>query len=312
MRPTNTSIFGDTVNYVVYYNGFQAGYTDALNTDDEWVWSHLMYYCSQIMDVSGFFTIISLGYWGFTLAACRRLTRNNVYVSLLFCMGALSFYSYGINGIRNGLACSMVLYAFSFLCGSKIDKIKALIIAFFAYNIHHSTALPIFMAIVSIYVIRKFKTAYIFWILSILVSLIAGGAISSFFAGLGFDDRLSYLSTEPKLGEFSSVGFRWDFLVYSAMPIILGVYIAIKKGIKDRLYFILINTYTLSNAFWVMVIRASYSNRFAYLSWFLYPIVLAYPLMKMDVWGKDQGKRASQIMLAHIGFTWFMQTFYWK
>ena len=93
------------------------------------------------------------------------------------------------------------------------------------------------------------------------------------------------------------------------MPIVLGYYVVIKRGIQDRTYTILLNTYTLANAFWVMVIRANYSNRFAYLSWFMYPIVLAYPLLRLDVWGDMQGKRLKQIMLAHIGFTWFMATF---
>ena len=108
---------------------------------------------------------------------------------------------------------------------------------------------------------------------------------------------------------FSHTGFRWDFLLYSMMPIVLGYYVVIKRGIQDRTYTILLNTYTLANAFWVMVIRANYSNRFAYLSWFMYPIVLAYPLLRLDVWGDMQGKRLKQIMLAHIGFTWFMATF---
>lgn len=132
--------------------------------------------------------------------------------------------------------------------------------------------------------------------------------MTTMFAGLGFDDRLSYL-TDYDIGMFSHTGFRWDFLLYSMMPIVLGYYVVIKRGIQDRTYTILLNTYTLANAFWVMVIRANYSNRFAYLSWFMYPIVLAYPLLRLDVWGDMQGKRLKQIMLAHIGFTWFMATF---
>ena len=94
------------------------------------------------------------------------------------------------------------------------------------------------------------------------------------------------------------------------MPILLGYYVVIKRGISDKVYLILLNTYTISNAFWVMIIRANFSNRFAYLSWFMLPIVLAYPLFKFDIWGDSQGKRASQIMLAHVGFTWFMAVVY--
>lgn len=308
-RPISGYYFGDTSNYARTYAFMQQGYIGEIDSG-EWLWNNLMYACSQTMDVSAFFTLVDIGYFGFTLWACKRLTPNNVLVMLLFNLGALSFYTYGTNGIRNGLACSIVLVFLSYIQGTTKDKIIAAVLAFIAFNIHHTTALPILMAVISIYCVKSFKSAYIFWILSILISLVAGSTITSLFAGLGFDDRLSYL-TNMDDGMFSHTGFRWDFLIYSMMPIILGYYVIIKKGIQDRTYTMLLNTYTLANAFWVMVIRANYSNRFAYLSWFMYPIVLAYPLLKLDIWGAIQGKRLKQIMLAHVGFTWFMSTFYW-
>lgn len=307
-RPISGIYFGDTPTYAQFFNLIQAGYIP--DFEGEWAWNHLMYVCAQFMDVSAFFTIVAAGYFGFTLWACRRLTPNNVLVSLLFCLGAFSFYTYGTNGIRNGLACSLILLYLSYLGGTKKDKIIAAAIAFVAFNIHHSTGLPILMSVISLFFIRSFKWAYTFWILSILISLVAGGAVTSFFASLGFDERVSYLQATMDSDTFRHTGFRWDFLIYSMMPIILGYYIIYKRGIRNATYEVLLNTYTLSNAFWVMVIRANYSNRFAYLSWFMYPIVLAYPLLKLDIWGDLQGKRLKQIMLAHVGFTWFMSTIY--
>ena len=61
-----------------------------------------------------------------------------------------------------------------------------------------------------------------------------------------------------------------------------------------------------ANAFWIMVIRAEFSNRFAYLSWFLYPIVLAYPLLKLKIWPKTQGNKTAVIMAGHLAFTLLM------
>lgn len=310
-RPISGFYFGDTSNYAHTYYLMQAGYIGEGNSS-EWLWNNLMYACSKVMGVNGFFTLIDIGYFGFTLWACKRFTPNNVIFSLTMCFGALSFYSYGTNGIRNGLACSLIILMLSFLIGNRRNQLIALFISFIAYNIHHSTLLPILVSVVSLYCIKSFKWAYCFWALSIVISLIAGGAVSSMFASLGFDDRLSYLTTNQVDGMFSRTGFRWDFLIYSMMPIALGYYVIIKKGIRNCTYELLINTYTLANAFWVMVIRANYSNRFAYLSWFMYAIVLAYPLLKMDIWGNQQGKRARQILLAHVGFTWFMATFYWS
>lgn len=309
MRPISGRYFVDTVTYAESYDMMQH-HTPVLSEKGEWVWRQFMYYCSQVMGVQMFFTIVSVGYFGFTLWSCKRLTPNNVLVAFLFCLGAFSCFSYSTNGIRNGLACSMVLLSLSFVTGNNKDKIIAAVIAFVAFNIHHSTGLPILMAVVSLLFIRSFKWAYTFWIVSILISLVAGEEITSFFASLGFDDRVSYLQSKMDENAFRHTGFRWDFLIYSMMPILLGYYIIYRRGIRNATYEFLLNTYTLSNAFWVMVIRANFSNRFAYLSWFMYPIVLVYPLLKVDVWGANQGKNLKLIMFAQVAFTWFMVTIY--
>lgn len=313
MRPISGRVFGDTATYATYFANYKAGFTPDIWTSNESVWLYFIVSCAKVMDVSEFFTVVDLLYFGLTLFTCKRLMPKNVMLAFLFCLAALSFFSYGTNGIRNGLACSAVLFMLTYINGKKKEKIIAIVIALLAIGIHRSTALPILMSVISVYFIKSFKWVYIFWLLSIFISLTIGNSVAVLFESLGFDYRMtSYLYSIEYNDQFSHIGFRWDFLIYSMMPIILGYYIIIKKGIKDRTYFVLLNTYTLSNAFWVMVIRASFSNRFAYLSWFLYPIVLAYPLFKLDIWGDEQGKRAAQIMLAHVGFTWFMTTFYWS
>lgn len=312
MRPISGRVFGDTANYAAFFALCKTGVTPDISASGENVWLYFIVTCSKVMSVSDFFTIVDLLYFGLTLFACKRLMPKNVLLAFLFNLAALSFFSYGTNGIRNGLACSAVLLMLSYINGKKKEKAIAIIIACFVLGIHKSTALPIVMSVASVYFIKSFKWAYAFWLLSIVISLTFGNSVAIIFESLGFDDRMSsYLYSTEFNDQFSHTGFRWDFLTYSVMPIILGYYIIIKKGIKDRMYFVLLNTYTLSNAFWVMVIRASFSNRFAYLSWFMYPIVLAYPLFKLNVWDEMQGKRAAQIMLAQVGFTWFMQTFYW-
>lgn len=308
MRPP-THDFADTGTYAQRFYIYKMGANPSNTTD--WLWAQFSYVCAQKVDVSVFFTIVSICYFGVTLLACRVLVPNNTLVAYLFMLGSFSFFTYGVNGIRNGLACSIVLLAIAIMANSRKNLLFAIILCFIAANIHRSTMLPIASLFASIYVVKKFQWAYTFWISSILISLIAGDPVSEFFAGLGFDDRLSYIQDSTYKDSFSSIGFRWDFLIYSMMPIMLGYYIVIKRRIQNRSYLILLNTYTIANAFWVMLIRASFSNRFAYLSWFMYPIVLAYPLMKLDIWGAEQGKKLIQIMLAHIGFTWFMTSIYY-
>ena len=307
-RPLH-SVFGDSYYYAHSFYVLKAGTLDYHIAKGDVLWQIFTDWSAHLMDISSYFTIISIGYFLFTYLVCRLLVKNNVLAALLFMMGSFSFYSYGVNGIRNGLACSIVLYSIALCASSKKGILLTLLLSIIAINIHKSALLPIACLLISMYFVKSFKWAYTFWILSILISLVAGGFLTSLFAGMGFDDRLSYLSTQPE-DKFSHNGFRWDFLIYSMMPILLGYYVVIKRGISNRTYLILLNTYTLANAFWVMVIRANFSNRFAYLSWFMFPIVLAYPLFKFNIWGIHQGKKASMIMLAHVAFTWFMAFVY--
>lgn len=309
LRPVSYH-FGDTINYAASYRDLQYGITHYDPDASDWLFYWFMGKASQLMSVNIFFLIIELGYIGCTLWACKRLMRNNVWVALLMNLVAFSFYSYGINGIRNGLACSIMLVAFSYILGPSREKIIAAILCFCAYNIHHAMALPILMMVVSTFILPRFrnslKLTIAFWILSIFLSLVAGDWLEDFFANLGFDDRLnSYITSDDYDDQFSDVGFRWDFLLYSVMPIILGWYVVVKKQVSDKTYLMLLNTYILCNSFWVMLIRASFSARFAYLSWFIYPILLAYPLLKLPIW-RRQGDNLNWIMLANLGFTYFM------
>lgn len=309
LRPVSGIYFGDTANYAWSYNLFVNGIQQYDPNSKEWFFEWLMYHCSQAMDVHGFFLLVEVLYVLPVLWACKKLVPNHAILLFVACMGALSFFSYGTNGIRNGMACSLVIAALACIQGNLMQKILGGIFAFLAFNIHRSTALPI-TCILATFFIKDTRIIIGWWGASIILSLVAGGSIEAFFTGLGFDDRMSNYSNENiDASAFSSTGFRWDFLLYSAMPIWLGYYVVIKRRIWDRKYLLLLHTYILCNSFWVMMIRASYSNRFAYLSWFLYALVLIYPCLKLPIW-KDQGKKAALIIMGHLGFTFFMYLLY--
>ncbi|NDV78856.1 EpsG family protein [Dysgonomonas sp. 511] len=305
LRPVSGYYFGDTINYASSYYALQANTAFYDPDSSDWLFSWLMSTCALFMDVHGFFLLVEAGYVLLILWACKRLISNNATLAIIFCFGAFSFFSYGTNGIRNGLACSFVILALSFIKGKTRDQVIAGILCFVAFSIHKSTALPILCMIISCFY-QKTKVIYSFWFFSIIISAVAGSFVENIFSGLGFDDRLdNYLTNREYDDQFSSVGFRWDFLLYSAMPILLGWYVVFKEKIYDSQYLLLLHTYILANAFWVMLIRASFSNRFAYLSWFMYPIVLAYPLLMLPIW-KNQGKKVGLILMAHVLFTFLM------
>lgn len=304
-RPTNTHLFGDTINYITYYNAGVAGGAEK-EILWEWMWETFR---SLGYPFESFMFLVECIYILPTIWACKRLSKENSYLIWLFVISSFSFYSFGVNGIRNGAACSLVILAITYFNGNIRQKILSVLISLVAFNIHHTSALPIGCMLLSYYAIKDVRWGIVFWAISILISLFLGNQAAIAFTGLGFDDRLdSYIlqsSNAKSMQLFSSVGFRWDFLLYSAMPIWLGWYVVVKRKIFNKQYLLILNTYILANAFWVMVITAAYSNRFAYLSWFLYPIVIAYPLIKFRIW-KNQGQATALILIGHVAFTFLM------
>ena len=94
-------------------------------------------------------------------------------------------------------------------------------------------------------------------------------------------------------------GFRWDFLLYSASGVFAGWYFIEKKGFQDALYQRLFNTYLIANGIWILIIRANYSNRFAFLSWFLLGLVIIYPLLKSKIFSRQH------VVIVRIVFIYF-------
>lgn len=303
-------LFGDTGNYAHIYRITQIRNV-TMDWHQEWVWQWLVIGCKSAgFRVEEFFTLVAAGYIFSALWAVKRLMPRNPLLGMLFVLAGLMFFSYGVNGIRNGLACHLVLLAITFLLDDKYLVGTLLCLA--AFGIHRSTLLPIAATFAGIFLIRDVRYAIIFWMASIFISLLAGDTISSFFASLGFDDRMTEYTTARGIDMrlFSRTGFRWDFLLYSAAPIVMAWYVCVKRQIRDNWYDVICTAYCLCNAFWVMVIRVAFSNRFAYLSWFLFPVVIAYPLINLPIW-EDQDRKTGWILLAYSGFSVFMLLFVW-
>ena len=303
-------LFGDTVNYALDYRMLNIREV-RMDWHREWIWQWLMAGCKKAgLSLEVFFTIIEAGYILSAMWAVKRIMPSNPMIGMLFVLASLMFFAFGVNGLRNGLACHLVLLAISYLLDDKY--VIGYAICLVAFGIHRSTILPIAAVSFGMFISRNIRYAIIFWVASIFVSLVAGNAISSFFASLGFDERLTAYTTGQgmDMGQFSKTGFRWDFLLYSSVPVVMAWYVCIKREIRDNWYDVLCTAYCLSNAFWIMVIRSAFSNRFAYLSWFLYPLIIAYPLINLPVW-EDQDRKTGWILLAYSGFSAFMLIFIW-
>lgn len=297
-------IFGDTVVYDELYRMLQIDGTSVIGDHSDWLFYSFMAHCAPLMDINYFFAIVMCFYVAMMFAGCKKLDLRHGASLMLFCIGAFSFYGYAVNGIRNGVACSFVILALGAIC--KGERIWPIVFSFIAIGCHKSTALPLFCMFFT-YFIRNPKLMYVVWIVAIALSLVLGEYIEMLLSIISYDDRLaSELMSDEADGVMMEHRFRWDFLLYSFMPILLGWYILFVRKFYNRTYLILLGTYIYANAFWVLTIRAIFSNRIAYLSWFLYPIVLAYPLFNLPVFKKDHSQKVAWILLAHFGFTTVM------
>ena len=304
--------YGDTLNY---YVGYQAGIDRGageiiVNFGAEWVWSALTIIClNSGLDATGYFTVIAAGYMLSATWAMKKFLPTSPYMGFLFLISSLFFVSFGVNGLRNGLACHILMLAMAFLMEDK--RIIAGVLAVIAMGIHRSTMLPIAATIAGLTVIRDPRYAFYIWLASIPLSLAAGGTFTSFLAGLGIDDRMASYAQGYDDGQYIRAGFRWDFLIYSAAGVIFYWFVCLKRKKRDGWYNLIATTYLLANAVWVLVIRIEYSNRFAYLSWFLIPVLIAYPLCNMKAWGSGQDSTAGFILLCYWAFSFLMYTFIW-
>lgn len=258
---------------------------------------------------------MALCYYMSTLWAARRLFANNSYAAMLTFFVAFSTFSYATNGIRNGIACSFLLLAFSYIViPGKTNLLKAIVIGFIATQFHASVTLPALCCLTIVFIpkIRNIHLAVYVWLGAIVAYFVVGNTVSSFFQNLGFDDRLGdYIADSERYATTAKSGFRIDFLIYSAMPVCMAWYSAVKHKTTDRTYNILACTYIYANAVWILLMNAAFSNRFAYLSWFMFPFVLIYPALKFNLWSKNQGSIASTLVMLNCLFTVFMEFIYY-
>lgn len=304
--------FGDTRAYANSFNGNESYLP--LDFRTEWLWQNIQYFCKSVlgMNVHEFFVLVAIVFF-FGMFVCSMIvTRKNLWVAMIFFFTAMQTFTYSTNGIRNGMACSMVLVSIALLAEyGKRKQILAALIMLAALFIHRSSMLPSFSAFFALYFVKETKWGFRFWLASIAISLLAGPLVTEFFAALGFDDRMSkYSMTEADEEIFSHTGFRWDFLLYSLFPVVMVWYVTRHRKFNDPGYNVIANTYLFCNAFWIMVIRSSFSNRFAYLSWFMYPLVMFYPLLRMNIW-KDQDRKTAVILFLYSLFTFFMFFIYY-
>lgn len=232
---------------------------------------------SKLMNYVGWFYLTATIYVMNYYTAAKRLSGEYAFILFLMMLCTFQFIGYGSNTIRAGFAASFVILGISFYQRTWL----MLIILVMASQIHSSMLLPVFMLLLSLR-IKNNKLFLYGWLLSFILSFAMGKYFEVMFQGFVEDHRTAYLNSAGTEGY--KVGFRWDFLIYSMIPIVLGYYYIYKLKLRSAFYQFVWRAYLGTNAIWVLVIRANFTDRFAYLSWFLFPILLFYPLLNQQLY----------------------------
>ncbi len=307
LRPLNFR-FGDMIIYERQFRTYASG--APLIVEKDALFEYFKYGVAQVASSSVFFFLCTVLYLVPLYLACKKFFKDYWFYGFFMLVISFSFWTYGTNGLRNGISTSFFLYGLS-----RDKKFTVLTLLFASTFVHKSMMLPLFGYVATL-VYNNSKPYFHLWLACIPLSLALGGFFTNFFMTTGIIEEKA---VEGYLGEFNQaaegvelkVGFRWDFLVYSAFGVLAGWYFVIIKKYKDQLYLQLLNIYLFCNAFWILVIRANYSNRLAYLSWFMLGIIIIYPLVKSKFF-ENQHQVIVRVILAYFAFTYIMNVFVYK
>src|SRR5690606_4434297 len=234
---------GDTGAYTRTFENITI---DKLLDSKDYGFDLFMYLSAQVMSIQWFYFLCALIYVGLPYLAFRKWFNNRAWLALMVYVTAMSFWAFGVNGLRNGLAAAFFIYGISFIR----QPLKLTIWLVIAIGFHKSMLLPIGAFVLTRFI--KNTTLLIrVWLLAIPVAFFFGNsletAISSFFDIIGLSDkRTENLFVEELDGQAVSRSFRLDFIIYSGVAVFLGHYYMVKKKFSDIFYTQLLNTYLIA------------------------------------------------------------------
>jgi hypothetical protein len=310
-RPIS-GIFVDMPTYAASFNIAQS--TGRQIFEEDWAFSWLTTFCAEIGNEMFYFFVCALFYVAPIAIAAKRINFRWGFAIFFAFASGFSFYTYGVNGIRNGIATSLLIAAFSFADRKIIMSILMLI----ALGMHKSVLIPVVAFLISSAYAAPGVYAAI-WAGALGLATLVGQRLSLLLVDIlpsSDDGRVSKYALNSGFGADKG-GYRLDFILYSILPVFISYYLANPSIKRDSFYRKLLCTYLLANSFWLISMYAAFSNRFAYLSWFIMPLVIIYPFIPNNKKVQNpigplenfSPSALSIALFAHFAFTYIMGVF---
>lgn len=290
--------YSDKWNYQNYFLEF-ANSLDKITYNDIG-----FYYYNKLVSIithssTIYFFITAICYvLGYVVFINKRILPQYRFLMFLMTISSLGFLSYGVNVIRAGLALSVFLIVLS----RKFDWFIRIALLLLSILIHKSFLLPAAVYVFT-HIYNRRDNFLPLWIISLIVSLVSG----SFFVNI-FGEYFSTVDTRVVDYTTSNiqnykVGFRWDFILFSLVPIVLA-FIYKKRRYNDKFFNHILSLYIITNSVWLLLIRMPFTDRIAGLSWFLIPFITLYPLLRKRMFARQHYWIAGVLLInALITFT---------
>ena len=111
LRPIH-EVFVDTSGYAAYFH--DAVYSSSVQNKVDWLFFFIMFcFAKAGLGVHAWLLFIEAVYIGGTAYAVCKLFPRRTMTAFAAVLVSFSFYTYGVNGIRNGMACSLFLESIS-------------------------------------------------------------------------------------------------------------------------------------------------------------------------------------------------------
>lgn len=215
-RPVSGIYFIDMGDYARSYESVQQGNKGSL---PDMLFNGLMQLCAPVLPTAGFFFVCTVIYVAPLAVASWRIHGTWAFPVFLAYLTAFSFWGYGVNGIRNGIAMSVLILAFAY--HDRPLVMLALIAS--AWGFHAASLLPA----AAFLIVRYLKWTRIwmaFWVVCVGLSLFAGNVgqmLLSRYNPFAGDNRVEGYILGSEGG-----GFRADFLLYSIFPVLVTLLLA--------------------------------------------------------------------------------------
>lgn len=283
--------FGDTSVYTLKYDQFKNG---MFEINHDYVFYYIMQFFAQTLQapIELYYTFIAACYVILPIMTFKKWFGKHFVFIVILNLSMVSFFPFGINTVRSGLATALFLFALSYFFSKKSVMYMIMVLSLF---IHISMILPISVFIFGTF-LKNIRFSIYFWFVSVILNLLVGTQIEYYASLLSSqinflkDDRFDLLYDHDVISEvFLTTSFRIDFVLYGAIPIIYAYWFINRLKFQDKLYNILVNTYIICNAIWILLMYRYFTDRLAYLSWFLMSVILFYPVLKSKL-HKNQSK----------------------